>query len=102
MSKITHLQVLRIAKWLGNKYPGSANGVDCWLSSPEGEVAMLDKLGDKTNGIVFNKIQRWHVSFPDLRSDYEVGEDITFSGAHENRSQALQLAILEMLGKEEG
>ena len=84
---ITLVQIVRILKWLGV----SSKTVDeDWLSSPQGEVAMMDKLRElNLDTSICNRIV-----------SVTVHVDISYHGMSTTRNQALQLAILEMLGKE--
>ena len=93
--KITEQQAVKIAEWVGAEVKG-VNGkfirvgeemitVQEWLSSPEGEVAMMNRV-DK---------DRWiqkHSSYT-----YTIGLQAEVYGT--SRNHALQLSILEMLGR---
>lgn len=103
--EITEQQAVKIAEWAGVEVKG-VNGnfirvglgmikVQDWLSSPEGEVAMMDKL----NGVMSKCIEFIHFT----TGIYKVKISPYFmeiAGEAPTRSQALQLAILKMMGKE--
>ena len=97
-NEITLIQQAKIMKWLGIPFK---NVDEDYLSSPEGEVAMMDTLCPYS-AVFFD------VEFSSGPDKYEVeiqpftdvvGADNYFGKAL-TRNQALQLAILEMLGKE--
>lgn len=107
-NEITQEQVVKIVEWLGAVYSSTSKsimhhkdwdlGKDYyqiyhWLSSPKGEVAMMDKL-EKTHQIFWDS-QRGRLDI----IPYEQKDEMDFicKARQDTRNQALKLAILEML-----
>ena len=101
--EITEQQAVKIAEWTGAEVKG-VNGnfikvglgmirVQDWISSPQGEVAMMDRAIIEGNTITF-----WPCE-PDLIGCEIIETSLSKEHFSKTRNQSLQLAILEMLGR---
>lgn len=106
---ITQEQAVKIAEWLGFRDaercghlfhevhgPKKPDLFPAWLSSPEGEVAMMDKL-EELGEDIFNEGALGDSRVVSIQvSGDGTGTSMLF-GDSPTRNEALQLAILEMI-----